>query len=181
MRRLESLGLVEVAPQSGCRVAAYSLRETQDFFRMFAAFEGEIAAVAAKRRTDTQLVDLDAAWDLIEKLPALSDREQRARAYRTSNRGFHLMIHAMADSRIMAEASERMWDMSDFLIATVGGSSCLADSVHDRNVDHDGIRRAIRLGNADVSRVAMESHIVGTLELLGKPARNVEVPAEGAP
>ena len=38
-------------------------------------------------------------------------------------------------------------------------------TVHHRNHDHDVIRTAIRSGNADIARVAMESHIVSTVAI----------------
>lgn len=172
VRRLETLGLVDIAPQSGCRVARYSLQETEDFFSLFAKFEGEIAAAAASRRTDAQLADLDAAWDRVESIVTMPNPANRSRTYRALNRNYHLLIHNMANSRIMAELSERMWDLSDFLIATVGGVACLADGIHDRNHDHDIIRQAISAGNEQIARAAMESHIVGTLAFLKPHAVN---------
>jgi DNA-binding FadR family transcriptional regulator len=69
----------------------------------------------------------------------------------------------MSHSRVMANLSERMWDLSDFLVTTVGGVQLLSDSIQDRNHDHDIIRTAIRSQNSDVARAAMESHIVGTV------------------
>ena len=166
VRRLETLGLVDIAPQSACRAARYSLQETEDFFSLFAKFEGEIAAAAASRRTTAQIEDLNTAWDRVESIVTMPDPANRSRTYRALNRDYHLLIHRMANSRIMAELSERMWDLSDFLIATVGGGACLADAVHDRNHDHDIIRQAITTGNEQIARAAMESHIVGTLALL---------------
>src|SRR5215813_9706646 len=61
MRRLEATGLVQIVPQSGCRVAGYSAAEIRDFFNLFSRFEGEIAAAAAARRADAQLPELDDA------------------------------------------------------------------------------------------------------------------------
>jgi DNA-binding GntR family transcriptional regulator len=54
-----------------------------------------------------------------------------------------------------------MWDLSDFLVTTIGGIERL--SLRDRNHDHDVIRIAIRSRNPDVARAAMESHIVATV------------------
>jgi len=164
LRRLDSIGIVEIIPQSGCRVAAYSTQEVHDFFNLFGRFEGEIAAAAAARRTDQQLVALDASWQRIEELEG-EDAESRSRGYRFLNREFHLAIHAMAHSRVMAELSARMWDMSDFFISTVGGARPIADAVKERNHDHDVIRGAIRSRNVEVARVAMQSHIVGTVDI----------------
>ena len=68
MRRLEAVGIVQIVPQSGCRVAHYTAQEVLDFFNLFGRFEGEVAAAAATRRTDAQLAELDAAWQRIEDL-----------------------------------------------------------------------------------------------------------------
>ncbi len=168
LRRLEAIGIVEIIPQSGCRVVAFPLQEIQDFFQLFGRFEGEIAAAAALRRTDDQLYDLDNAWTRIEAIES-GDAPARSRGYRHLNREFHLAIHQMARSRVMADLSERMWDMSDFFISTVGGAQPMADAVAARNHDHDVIRQAIRSRNAEVARVAMQSHIVGTLDIVGTP------------
>lgn len=165
MRRLEAVGIVHIVPQSGCRVAEYSHREVRDFFKLFGRFEGEIAAAAAGRRTEVQLTELDAAWDAISELRGESDAEERSREYRFRNREFHLAIHRMAHSRIMAELSERMWDMSDFFISTVGGKRAIGDVVDHRNHDHDVIRGAIRTRNAEIARVAMQSHIEETVSI----------------
>lgn len=174
MRRLEAIGIVQIVPQSGCRVAAYTSQEIFDFFNLFGRFEGEIAAAAATRRTDAQLADLDETWNRIADLEKSSDTVDRSRGYRFLNREFHLVIHHMAHSRVMAELSERMWDMSDFFINTIGGAQHLSDAVTHRNHDHDVIRSAIRSRNAEVARVAMQSHIVETTGLfredLDKPA-----------
>jgi DNA-binding GntR family transcriptional regulator len=163
MRRLEATGIVQIVPQSGCRVASYSGQEIRDFFNLFGRFEGEIAAAAATRRSDAQLVELDNAWQRIADLERLDDPEERAREYRLRNRDYHLVLHQMSHSRVMAQLSGRMWDLSDFLVTTVGGIQRLSDSVHDRNHDHDLIRIAIRSQNPDVARAAMESHIIGTV------------------
>jgi DNA-binding GntR family transcriptional regulator len=163
MRRLEATGIVQIVPQSGCRVAHYSAQEIRDFFNLFGRFEGEIAAAAAARRLDAQLFELDDAWQRIADLEELNDPEERSREYRFLNRKYHLVIHRMSHSRVMANLSERMWDLSDFLVTTIGGVQRLSESIHDLNHDHDVIRTAIRSQNPEVARAAMESHIVGTV------------------
>jgi DNA-binding GntR family transcriptional regulator len=163
MRRLEATGIVQIVPQSGCRVACYSAQEIRDFFHLFGRFEGEIAAAAAVRRSDAQLAGLDHAWQRVADLEKLDDPAERARGYRLLNREYHLVLHQMAHSRLMTDLSEQMWDLSDFLVTTTGGIERLSDALHDRNHDHDVIRTAIRSRNPDVARAAMESHIVGTV------------------
>jgi DNA-binding GntR family transcriptional regulator len=57
--------------------------------------------------------------------------------------------------------------MSDFFISTVGGALPISDALHERNHDHDVIRDAIASRNLKVAEVAMEAHIVGTLDIFG--------------
>jgi DNA-binding GntR family transcriptional regulator len=99
MRRLEATGIVQIVPQSGCRVASYPAQEIQDFFNLFGRYEGEIAAAAAVRRTDAQLVELDDAWQRIADLDRLDDPGERAGGYRLRNREYHLVLHRMSHSR----------------------------------------------------------------------------------
>lgn len=174
MRRLEATGIVQIVPQSGCRVASYSAQEIRDFFNLFGRFEGEIAAAAAVRRSDAQLVELDDAWQRIADLEELDDPEERAHGYRLRNREFHLVVHRMSHSRVMADLSARMWDLSDFLVITMGGVQQLSDSLHGRNHGHDVIRTAVRSQNPLVARAAMESHIIASpegLDRAGVPSR----------
>jgi len=49
----------------------------------------------------------------------------------------------MTHSQVMARLSERLWDMSDFFISTVGGALPISNALHERNHNHDVIRNAI--------------------------------------
>ncbi|WP_009473130.1 GntR family transcriptional regulator [Rhodococcus sp. JVH1] len=166
LRRLSSDKLVYIFPQSGCEVVSYTQREVEDFFTLFGGFEGTIAAVAAARRTDAQLIELGLISSRIDALLTSDDPEVRAHGYRIHNREFHAAIHAMAHSRIMAETSQRMWDMSDFLINTTGITNPLSSALPERQDDHHAIIEAIRQQDEAGAREAMERHIVGTISVI---------------
>ncbi len=174
MRRLEAIGIVQIVPQSGCRVASYTAQEVLDFFNLFGRFEGEVAAAAATRRTDAQLDELDATWQRIADLEHTTDTTARSRGYRFLNREFHLVIHHMAHSRVMAELQRTHVGHERLLHQHHRGAQHLSDAVTHRNHDHDVIRSAIRSRNGEVAGVAMQSHIVETVALfrddLDKPA-----------
>ena len=59
LRRLAADGMIEIVPQVGCLVTGYDLHEIEDFYLGFGGFEGSIAGIAALRRTDEQLAELD--------------------------------------------------------------------------------------------------------------------------
>ena len=72
----------------------------------------------------------------------------------------------MAHSRIMADTSRRMWDLSDFLINTCGVPQPLSSALDDRHADHERIRAALQAGDQDAARAEMEQHIVGTVDVI---------------
>jgi DNA-binding GntR family transcriptional regulator len=166
LRRLSGDGLIDILPQVGSRVATYDLQEVEDFFLMFGGFEGTIAGIAAVRRTDDQLADLDMISQRIGLLRAEKDAEIRARGYRIWNRRFHEAIHLMAHSRVMADTSRKMWDLSDFLINTTGVPQPLSSALDQRHDDHESIRTALHASNQVQARAEMERHIVGTVQVI---------------
>ncbi|WP_300007591.1 GntR family transcriptional regulator [Pseudonocardia sp.] len=169
LRRLSGDGLVDIYPQVGSRVASYPSQEVGDFFVMFGGFEGTIAGIAATRRTPEQLAEMDAISHEIDQLRAEVDPSTRARGYRLLNRRFHQSIHLMAHSRVMAQTSSRMWDLSDFLINTAGSPNPLSDALDRRHGDHERIRVALHEGDQAAARREMEHHIVGTVGVIHEP------------
>jgi DNA-binding GntR family transcriptional regulator len=165
LRRLSADGLVEILPQVGSRVAEYSMREVGDFFVMFGGFEGTIAGIAALRRTEAQLHELDVISTRIGALRMSTDPAERAHGYRVLNRHFHHAIHDMAHS------SRKMWDLSDFLINTAGISQPLNSALDDRHADHERIRAALHAGDQHTARIEMERHIVSTVDVIHAEAR----------
>ena len=82
------------------------------------------------------------------------------------NRRFHHAIHDMAHSRIMADTSLRMWDLSDFLINTSDVPQPFSAALDDRHADHERIRAALHAGDQETARAEMEKHIVGTVDVI---------------
>jgi DNA-binding GntR family transcriptional regulator len=171
LRRLVGDGMLEILPQVGCKVKTYSLREIDDFFVMFGGFEGTIAGMAAQRRTDEQLIELDVISARIDALRTEADPGVRAHGYRVLNRHFHNAIHEMAHSQIAADTSRGLWDLSDFLINTTGVPQPLSSALDDRHSDHERIRAAIHAGDQDLARREMEHHIVTTVDVIKAEVR----------
>jgi DNA-binding GntR family transcriptional regulator len=163
LRRLSADGLVEIIPQVGCQVARYSAAEVADFFLFFSEIEASIAEVAAARRTEAQLARLAATSGQIAQVAQDGDPQERAHRYRILNREFHAIIHAMSQSRIMADLSLRMWDLSDFLITTTEFARPLHAAINDRHADHERIRDALVRQDGSTARNEMASHIAGTV------------------
>ena len=166
MRRLESDGLVEILPQVGCRVPSYGPVEVADFYAMFGGMEGAIAGIAAQRWTGQQLTELRALNAQVTTLAKSKDPAARSHGYRLLNRDFHNAIHQMSNSRVIADMSRRMWDLSDMLINTAGVPQPLASSIKQRAHDHDEICDALGERDPAAARDAMERHIIATVDII---------------
>ncbi|MEV5302622.1 GntR family transcriptional regulator [Amycolatopsis methanolica] len=174
LRRLAADGMLDIRAQIGSEVKAYSMREVADFYVMFGGFEGTIAGMAAQRRTDDQLVELDVISARVDALRAERDPAARAHGYRVLNRRFHDAIHQMAHSQIAADTSRRLWDLSDFLINTTGVPRPLSSALDERHADHESIRAAIHDRDAERARREMEKHIVTTVDVITAEAGAAE-------
>lgn len=112
------------------------------------------------------VMNLDEISRQIDDLRSERDVANRSRGYRLWNRRFHEAIHLMAHSRVMAETSRRMWDLSDFLINTTGSPNPLSPALDERHEDHERIRAALHEGDQQAARAEMESHIVRTFDVI---------------
>jgi DNA-binding GntR family transcriptional regulator len=173
LHKLAADGLVEIIPQVGCKVPSYRPQEVADFYSVFGAMEGAVAAVAALRRTEEQLATLQEVNDEIGELAADPDPAARSHGYRMLNREFHGTVHTMAHSEIIEGLSRRMWDLSDLLINTSGAARPLASVTAERHDDHERIIAALRAGDTDAARVEMETHILGTVRVIAAETRAI--------
>jgi DNA-binding GntR family transcriptional regulator len=166
MRLLVADGLVEIVPQVGCRVPAYSTDEVTDFFTVFASLEAETAAVAARRRTDQQLGELSEINAKIGLLTSVASAMDRVRQYRALNRDFHQVILEMTHSEILMRTSTRMWDMSDLLINGSELGLPLSDDVAARYEEHERLIVTFEQHNSVGAREAMRDHITRNIAML---------------
>ena len=167
LRRLETIGLVEIVPQSGCRVRDYSVQEARDFFAVFASFEGDIAAAAALRHDASELAALDRSLERLHAIERAADVPVRSREYFVRNAEFHRTIHVLARSPLLADLSQRLWYLSDFLMYRYAGAPPIAAAIDARNHDHDVIRNAVADRNDVVAKAAMDQHIRSITRLFG--------------
>lgn len=172
LHKLAADGLVEITPQVGCRVPSHRPEEVADFYAVFGAMEGAVAAVAALRRTEGQLRTLKDINEEIGGLIADPDPSTRSHGYRVLNRDFHATVHTMAHSEMIEGLSRRMWDLSDLLINTSGGVRPLASVTAERHDDHERIIAALCAGDTGAARAEMEAHIVGTVQIIAEAYAN---------
>lgn len=160
VRRLEENDFVTVVPQVGVYVTVPSVQDVEDFFRVWAASEGVVAAMAADRRLDSDVALLEQA------VFALSAHLQASPSdpfdgYPEINRRVHHTIHVLAGSRTALRFAESAWDRSDFLIA-ISGLEVEAGRLHTADDEHRALFEAIRDRDARAAREITEHHVLTT-------------------
>lgn len=166
MHRLSAEGFVTIRPQVGSSVTRQDETEIRDFFRLFAAIEGEATAMAAERRTEEELGRLRVISSRIGALLDEPSPETRAHGYRVLNRQFHSLVHRMSHTSIAESMGYRLFDRADFFINGVARVSPFAYSIEARHADHEAIIAELERGDAEAARRAAETHILGTVALI---------------
>lgn len=162
LKRLEREELVTIVPQVGCRVVTPSVADVGDFFVLFAAVEGAVAALAAQRRDAD---DVARFRELCREIDAeLKDAGGPATCdprYRRLNLRFHGEIHRLAHSPLASKMAAGLWDRSDFYIKMAFGSLYFSPRVIR---SHRAIRRALVSGDPVAADAAVREHLlaVGT-------------------
>jgi len=161
LNRLSADGFVRIIPQVGCQVISPSQDEIADFFLMFQRMEGLLAELAAARRTETDLRNLQMAQ---KRLLAIEPSgETAALEYTTLNQAFHHTMHLAAHSPLLVETQRNNFNMSDFFIThSVGFNAFMSDAVRE----HEQIIDAIAKGQAERAGLEAESHIAAIASLV---------------
>lgn len=154
LNRLSAEGFVKVIPQVGCAILDPSPTEIADFFLLFQMLEGLLAELAAVRRTESELLELQ----LIQsRIVALEQSDTRSPAeYLALNQKFHQCIHGMSHSPLLERKQRNNFNMSDFFINhSVGFSGIMTNAVHG----HDRMIAAITERDSERARKEAEEHI----------------------
>ncbi|MEH7255141.1 GntR family transcriptional regulator, partial [Neobacillus niacini] len=117
LKRLEAEYFVEIIPQTGSRVKAYSELEMYDHFLTSMSFEGLSAYLAAQRREE---LDINQLFQLNENLRKIIDEEPfSVDHYLYEKRRFHQAIMNMAKSDKLQSMIKNQWDLNDFFLKNV--------------------------------------------------------------
>lgn len=164
LSRLSTEGFVKIVPQVGCQIISPSKTEIEDFFMLFQQLEGLLADLAAQRRNDEELLELNIVQQRIRSL--VDGDNPSPELYVSLNRKFHQAIHGMAHSPLLDRKQRNNFNMCDFFITqSVGFASFMAVAADE----HDGIVTAITAQDASQAKAEAEAHIasIGKAVLAG--------------
>ncbi|WP_125611549.1 GntR family transcriptional regulator [Specibacter cremeus] len=144
---LESEGLVKSYPRRGHYVQSLQPEDILDHYEIFGKVSGVAAARAAKALTEEQLHQLEAINEAMRATKDAGEQEER-------NFQFHKLINGAGSShRLMSVLRMLSKSMSlRFSEAIPGWDEKAAN-------EHDEILKALRAGDAEAARVAMENHL----------------------
>lgn len=155
--------VIERQAQSGLRVGVESAASVRDLLELRIGLEGQAAALAALRRTDSQLLRMRQALDDHQDLAAAGD------SCIEPDRRFHLLI---AEATGNLYFSETMAQLGSGLIprnrmaADERSGAKLARHAYLANLEHEAILNAIRRQDPDAARAAICLHLSNSRDRL---------------
>lgn len=150
-------GFVERVPRRGYAVGRLSRQDIEDVFAAQAMIAGELAARAAIAVDDEAMAALEGTQAELEAASA----QQDFNAMEEANHRFHRKINTIADSPKLA------WFVQRISHYAPRWTWQLIDGWPEASVsDHGPILAALKAGDADAAREAMDRHIRNSGELL---------------
>jgi DNA-binding FadR family transcriptional regulator len=147
---------LQPAREARRHLARLTVEELSDVMDYRMAVSGAAVALAAERRSDTELVALEA---LVERMAELDSFPP----YRRLDHRFHLAVASAARSpRLVAAETAIQADLAK-LLRLIPES---AEMLHVSNLQHRELVAAIRGRSPSRARAAMEAHVRGTGDLL---------------
>lgn len=161
-QKLVEDGMLLSAPNRGVLVAPWTDNDNDEVFDLRAHLESHAAALAAERRQEEHLREMD---ELNQEMARLV--RERPDDFLTSlqqvNRRFHQVIVSAAKSPRLSHFVSSLIDVR----RVTGAFFYYTDEEFSSSVnDHLAITRAIERGNASLARVLMDDHIRATWKRL---------------
>jgi len=158
LRDLATLGFVEMQPYRGSRVRKPSKDELVDAIEVRAELEALAGRLAAVRRTDKCLADLERLYSEMEEAAERGDTHDHA----LKNTQFHRRIVDSAHN----ETLTRLWSMLEPFARTYITASAPGMDLKWLGHRHDGILEAIRDGDPDRAEATMRTHAYEAAKLI---------------
>ncbi|MEV7005207.1 GntR family transcriptional regulator [Streptosporangium sp. NPDC051022] len=157
LRRLDALGLVEVVPHRGARVAELSVADLEDTYQTRRALESALVGLAASRFTEA---DADTAREALARHEQLIEAGEVDEA-RRAHTEFHFGIYRVSGSRWLVRSVEPVWQNSERYRFTSPDDPQARESSH---AEHTEILTACVEKDEVRAKAAIGRHLDGALE-----------------
>lgn len=153
LQQLEASGLVRVAAKRGTFVSEWTVDELAERFEVMAELEAICARLAARRITEAELAELEAAHEACRRESEAGDID----AYYAENSTFHHCIYrATHNAFLEREASRLHAVLQPYRRMQLQVRNRMARSL----AEHDAVMAAIRAGDDQAAAEAMRNHVV---------------------
>jgi DNA-binding GntR family transcriptional regulator len=158
LRRLKQEGLVDLDAHRDARVRPLDAAEARDLLELRTSLDPLAAALAARRRTESDLAEVQAALDGLE---ALSEHPSAAQL--ESHHRFHAAIHRASHNALLVEILDGLWVKTD-RYRRHGLEAGRSDEERDaRATEHRQLFETVRDGDADTAADLMRRHVETSL------------------
>ena len=153
LQQLEASGLVRVAAKRGTFVSEWTVDELAERFEVMAELEAICARLAARRITEAELAELEAAHEACRRESEAGDID----AYYAENSTFHHCVYrATHNAFLEREASRLHAVLQPYRRMQLQVRNRMARSL----AEHDAVMAAIRSGDDQAAAEAMRNHVV---------------------
>ncbi len=150
MMRLETIGIIEIIPQVGCRVVVPDRRMVREHFYAAGVLDGAAARLAASHASATSVSLLrDALGESGASAEAVDQH-----AFQLANKHFHMALLVAAENRRIADLAYSSWDLSDFYLQRRS-----PQDLRRSHEEHEAIYDAIEQRDPDRARDVAEAHL----------------------
>lgn len=150
LQALAREGFVELAPRRGARVATISGLRVQELFEVRESLEGLVARLAATRRTDSQLAEMQT----LVAVGSVAAEEGRLDELPDLNTRFHELLSAAAHNELLADQLHRLRHLIEWIYAR---------RISERSArswfEHVGIVEALAAGDEELAFERACAHI----------------------
>ena len=152
IRKLELEGLVVMLPRKGAYVANMSFKDLIDVLEIRASLEGLAASLAAERRNDEDIIDLEKLAKEFETCV----RETNIEGVLKTDIDFHEKIFMMANNKKLYQLITSLWEqVHRFRVTYVSDYDASLSLVEE----HNKILQAIKDGDSELAKKYATEHI----------------------
>ena len=152
IRKLELEGLVVMLPRKGAYVANMSFKDLIDVLEIRATLEGLAASLAAERRSDDDVVELEKLSKEFETCV----READVEGVLKKDVDFHEKIFLMANNKKLYQLITSLWEQVHRFRVTYVSNYDASLSLVD---EHNRILEAIKAGDTELAKKYATEHI----------------------
>lgn len=155
IRRLSAEGLVEVTAHRDARVTPVTVEEARHLYEVREHLDPLATRLAAQRRTDSEVVEIERRLEALSPLHATSDLDGLL-----AHRAFHRAIYHAGHNPILSTTLDQLWDKADrYRVVTLQHSAASTSDRERVAAEHQALYEAVRDQREDDACDVMRSHI----------------------